>query len=323
MLGSVFLAVTGGEALYADLGHFGRSPIRRAWNLIVLPALALNYLGQGALVLTQPDAARSPFFLLAPSWLLGPMVVLSTAATIIASQALICGVFSLTMQAMQMGYLPRMRVLHTNETASGQIYLPKVNLLLAVACVALVLGFRSSSALASAYGVAVTLTMLTTTSLFYFASRRLWGWSRLRAALVCGLFGMIEVAFFASNALKILHGGWLPLTIGALLFYVMTTWKMGRRFVEEQHRETSMPVAQFAEAAGSTSAGARRPVRVEGTGVFLTHSLVSTPGALVRNLKHNRVLHERVIVLTVLTDHVPNCAEAVNRRCRRRQAAAR
>ncbi len=310
VLGSVFLAVTGGEALYADLGHFGRSPIRRAWNFIVLPALALNYLGQGALVLTQPDAARSPFFLLAPSWLLGPMVVLSTAATIIASQALICGVFSLTMQAMQMGYLPRMRVLHTNETASGQIYLPQVNLLLAVACVALVLGFRSSSALASAYGVAVTLTMLTTTALFYFASRRLWNWSRPRAMLVCGLFAAVEVAFFASNALKILHGGWLPLTIGALLFYVMTTWKIGRRIVEKQHLETSMPVAQFAEAAGSAGAGSRPPVRVEGTGVFLTHSLVSTPGALVRNLKHNRVLHERVIVLTVLTDHLPHCAEA-------------
>ena len=182
--------------------------------------------------------------------------------------------------------------------------------LLAVACVALVLGFRSSSALASAYGVAVTLTMLTTTSLFYFASRRLWGWSRLRAALVCGLFALIEVAFFASNALKILHGGWLPLTIGAVLFYLMTTWKMGRRVVAEQHRETSMPLAQFAEAAGSTGAGTRPPVRVEGTGVFLTHSLVSTPGALVRNLKHNHVLHERVIVLTVVTDHVPHCADA-------------
>lgn len=309
VLGSVFLAVTGGEALYADLGHFGRAPIRLAWNFLVFPALALNYLGQGALVLAHPEAAVHPFFLLAPGWALVPMVILATAATVIASQALICGVFSLTMQAMQMGYLPRIQVLHTSETASGQIYLPRLNHAIAVACIALVLGFKSSSGLASAYGVAVTLTMLTTTALFFFACRRLWGWSRVRASLVCGLFALIEIAFFASNALKILHGGWLPLTIGALLFYLMTTWKMGRKVVEEQHPQTPLSLGHFIESVSTGSPLLPLPTRVEGTAVFLTSSLDHTPGALVRNVKHNRVLHQRVIVLTVVTDHVPRCDE--------------
>jgi KUP system potassium uptake protein len=297
VLGSVFLSVTGGEALYADLGHFGRGPIRLAWNALVLPALALNYLGQGANVIAHPEAGANPFFLLVPPWALVPMVVLATAATVIASQALISGVFSLTMQAMQMGYLPRMNILHTSETASGQIYVPQVNSILALACIALVLGFQTSSALASAYGVAVTLTMLSTSALFYFAARRLWQWSRLKAGLVCALFASIESAFFASNALKIAHGGWLPLCIGAFLFYLMTTWKMGRALLLEKSQS---PIA-LDDFVSETS----ELRRVPGTAVFLTASPHNTPGALVRNAKHNQVMHERVIVLTVVTDHVP------------------
>ena len=223
VLGSVFLSVTGGEALYADMGHFGRQPIRLAWNAFVLPALTLNYLGQGALILSDPKAAENPFYLMAPGWALWPLVIMATAATIIASQALISGAFSLTMQAIQMGYIPRMRVLHTSDEASGQIYSPQGNLDLAVACISLVIGFQNSSALASAYGIAVTLTMLTTTALFYFATRRVWHWNKLPAIALCSLFAMVEIMFFSSNALKIFHGGWLPLLIGAILFYAMTT----------------------------------------------------------------------------------------------------
>jgi KUP system potassium uptake protein len=304
VLGSVFLAVTGGEALYADLGHFGRFPIQLAWNGLVLPALALNYLGQGALVLSGPIGDRNPFFLLASGWALIPLVILSTAATVIASQALISGVFSLTMQAIQMGYLPRMRILHTNETASGQIYIPIVNLALAVACVALVLGFRSSDALASAYGVAVTLTMLTTTLLFSFVCRGLWHWSLARTIAVCTLFGGIETIFFASNALKIVHGGWLPLTIGAFLFYLMTTWKMGRSIVESVLYK--IPLDQFVSSAASGEACAGLiPARVKGTALFLTSSEAAAPAALVQNAKHNHVLHERTVILTIQTDRQP------------------
>lgn len=301
VLGSVFLSVTGGEALYADLGHFGRGPIRLAWNTLVLPALALNYLGQGAHVIAHPAAGENPFFLLAPPWALAPMVLLATAATVIASQALISGVFSLTMQAIQMGYLPRMNIQHTSETASGQIYLPKVNSILAVVCIALVLGFQSSSALASAYGVAVTLTMLSTTALFYFAARRLWKWTTLQAGAVCGLFATVESAFFASNALKIFHGGWLPLCFGAFLFYLMTTWKMGRALLLEKS-QSPISLEDFVHQT-------REVHRVPGTAVFLTAWPHNTPGALDRNVKHNHVLHERVIVLTVVTDHVPRRTE--------------
>ena len=304
VMGSVFLAVTGGEALYADLGHFGRRPIQLAWNCLVLPALALNYLGQGALVLAHPEGATNPFFLLAPGWALLPVVLLSTAATVIASQALISGAFSLTMQAIQMGYLPRMNILHTNETASGQIYIPTVNLALAVACVALVFTFKTSSALASAYGVAVTLTMLTTTGLFFFVCQRLWQWSVWQAAAICSLFAMVELAFFASNALKIIHGGWLPLCIGALLFYLMTTWKLGRKVVQEQQLQEGTPLPEFVASLSSPTSKVLAE-RVKGTAVFFTGSLDGTPGALVQNVKHNRVLHECNIVLTIVTDRVP------------------
>ncbi len=306
VLGSVFLAVTGGEALYADLGHFGRIPIQLAWNAFVLPALALNYLGQGALLLSRPEAAKNPLFLLAPGWALLPLVILATAATIIASQALISGAFSLTMQATRMGYLPRMNILHTNETASGQIYIPQVNYALALACTGLVIGFKSSSALASAYGVAVTLTMLATTGLFFFVCQRLWNWSVWQAAGICGVFAIVEGTFFASNALKIVHGGWLPLCIGAVLFYLMTTWKMGRKAIADQQLQASTPLAKFVEALpGKVAHGTILSERVKGTAVFLTGSREGTPGALIQNLKHNRVLHERNIVLTIVTDQVP------------------
>jgi KUP system potassium uptake protein len=311
VLGSVFLAVTGGEALYADMGHFGRRPIRLAWNFFVLPALALNYLGQGAAVIANHEVVENPFYLMAPGWALLPMVILSTGATIIASQALISGAFSLTMQAVQMGYLPRIRVLHTSEQASGQIYIPQVCFGLAVSCLLLVLAFQKSSALAAAYGVAVTLTMLATTFLFYFAARRIWGWSRLLAVPVCGVFILIELSFFASNALKIAHGGWLPLCIGAVIFTGLTTWKKGRGLISKQMSNT-MPLASFIESIGlsGTLDPKLRPHRVKGTAVFLASSPDRTPAPLLANLKYNHVLHERIIILNIVTDRTPTVPRA-------------
>jgi len=306
VLGSVFLAVTGGEALYADMGHFGRVPIQRAWHCLVLPALALNYLGQAALVLHNEGAAENPFFHLAPSWALLPIVLLSTAATIIASQALISGAFSLTMQAVQMGYLPRIQVLHTNQHESGQIYIPQVSFGLAAACTVLVLCFRSSSALAAAYGIAVTLTMMSTTILFAFAARRLWKWSLPLIILVCGTFSLIELCFFASNALKVFHGGWLPLGIGAIIFFCMTTWKRGRILIASQLRDT-LPFSHFVESIGlsGTLDEKLRPHRVKGTAVFLSSRPDVTPLPLLANLKHNHVLHERNILLNMVNERIP------------------
>ncbi len=306
VLGSVFLSVTGGEALYADMGHFGRIPIQLAWNFFVLPALALNYMGQGALVLSNPAAASNPFFLLAPAWALWPMILLATLATIIASQALISGSFSLTTQAMQMGYLPRMQVMHTSRDTSGQIYIPQLNYALGAACIGLVLGFQSSSALASAYGIAVTLTMLTTTSLFYFAARRVWHWKALPTLAVCVVFGSIEAAFFASNALKIFHGGWLPLLIGVTLFYMMTTWKKGRHLIRKQF-EMVLPLREFIGSISLSGILSERnnPYRVKGTAVFFSSSPNATPNALLQNLKHNHVVHERNIILNIASDRVP------------------
>jgi len=307
VLGSVFLSVTGGEALYADLGHFGRRPIKLAWHFLVLPALCLNYLGQGALILTTPAAVRNPFFLLFHGPALLPMVLLGMAATIIASQALISGIFSLTMQAGRMGYLPRLRILHTNAAMEGQIYIPPVNAVLAAACIGIVLGFRSSARLGAAYGVAVTLTMLTTTVLFFFACTKLRRWPLWQAGLVCGIFAAIESIFFAANALKILHGGWLPLCIGGLLFYLMTTWKMGRQIILGE-MEHATPLGEFLESLSNNRSEHRiLPERCPGTAVYLTSSRWLVPGALVQNLKHNHVLHERNIVLTIVTDNVPRC----------------
>ena len=304
VLGAVFLAVTGAEALYADVGHFGRRPIRLAWFNLVLPGLFLNYLGQGALVLHDPSAISNPFYYLAPHWALYLLVGLSTAATVIASQALISGAFSLTIQAIQLGYLPRMAVKHTSSLERGQIYMPHVNWALMVACIGLVLGFRSSDNMASAYGIAVTLTMLSTTILFYFASRRLWHWSAIRAAAVCSVFLVVETAFFAANLLKVLNGGWFPLAMGTIIFLLMATWKRGRQMLWTKLRPASMPLEQFLDDIEHS----KRLQRVHGTALFMTANPEGTPIALLHNLKHNKVLHERNVILTIVTDEVPQVA---------------
>ncbi len=300
VLGSVFLAVTGGEALYADMGHFGAKPIRIAWFAVVLPSLMLNYFGQGANLILHPEASVNPFYKLAPTWILYPLVGLATAAAVIASQALISGAFSLTMQAIQLGYLPRLQIDHTSERERGQIYMPQVNYSLMVASVALVLGFQTSSNLAAAYGIAVTLTMMATTVLFYFVAHRLWKWSLWQSLAVCGTSLIIEGSFFSANALKVLHGGWFPLLIGAVLFTLMTTWKTGRRLLWNRIREAALPVEQF---LGSLDR--RSPMRVKGTAIYLAGNSDGTPIALLHNLKHNKVLHERVVFLTIMVAEDP------------------
>ncbi len=303
IMGSVFLVVTGGEALYADMGHFGRKPIARAWTFLVCPALILNYLGQGALVLADPSARENPFFHMGPSWTLYPLVALATAAGIIASQALISGAFSLTMQGIQMGYIPRMEICHTSQDEHGQIYIPKLNIILAIACMALVLGFGSSDALASAYGIAVTLTMLATTAIFFFAAQRLWQWSPLRAGLTCLFFGSIEAVFFTANSLKITHGGWFPLVSGALIFLVMMTWKDGRSLLRKS-LPPAMPLDDF--IASISIAGTldeqNKLHRSQGTAIFLAGNPEGTPNALIKNIKHNQILHRQNILLTIITD---------------------
>ncbi len=306
VLGSVVLAVTGAETLYADMGHFGRIPIRTAWNCIVLPALMLNYLGQGALVLADPVARHSPFFLLAPEWAALPLVLLATAAGVIASQGLISGVFSLTTAAMQMGYLPRMQIAHTSHETSGRIYIPSINFALATACITLVVAFRSSSALAAAYGIAVTMTMMATTGLFFVVAQKKWGWSRPLAVGVCAVFGLIEIAFFSSNLLKVIHGGWLPLCIGAVIFYLMTTWKMGRTYIRS-HIADAMTLPCFVDSIAMSGVlnPALRPHRVKGTAIFLSSTADITPHSLSYNLTHNHVLHERNIILTISPARVP------------------
>lgn len=310
IMGSVFLVVTGGEALYADMGHFGRKPIARAWTFLVCPALILNYLGQGALVLANHEARETPFFDLAPAWARYPLVALATTAAIIASQALISGAFSLTMQGIQMGYIPRMEVLHTSGDKHGQIYIPKLNIFLAIGCVALVLGFRSSDALGSAYGIAVTLTMLSTTAIFYFAAQQLWQWSPLKAGLTCLFFGSIELIFFAANSLKIMHGGWFPLASGIVIFIVMTTWKKGRELLRRK-LPPAMPLDDFIASISiaGTLSEENKLHRSQGAAVFLAGNPNGTPNALIKNIKHNQILHRQNILLTLLTDqnrpHVP------------------
>ncbi len=300
VLGSVFLAVTGAEALYADLGHFGRRPIQWAWFGLVLPALALNYLGQGALLLHHPEAAENPFYRLAPGWAIYPLVVLATSATVIASQALITGAFSLTMQAMQLGYFPRLKIEHTSSEERGQIYIGQVNSFLMFACIGLVLGFRSSSHLAAAYGIAVTLTMAITTILFYFAARRLWGWNPWAVGLLCGLFLSIELAFFGANAIKILHGGWFPLIVGLGVFALLTTWKTGRHQLARKLEAANLPLTMFFKDIGMNP-----PPRVKGTAVYLSGRLNNAPISLLHNLKHNQVLHRQVLFLTVIFHDQP------------------
>lgn len=299
VLGAVFLVVTGGEALYADIGHFGTTPIRISWFAVVLPALTLNYFGQGALLLVEPDAAVNPFYRMAPPWALYPLVVLATAAAIIASQAIISGAFSLTMQAIQLGYSPRLRAVYTSERIIGQIYVPVVNWGLMIACVALVLGFRTSSNLAAAYGVAITTTMLITTILFYVVARRRWRWPAAAALPIAAFFITIDLAFFGANMLKIAHGGWFPLLVSAVILFLMLTWRKGRRVLRSRLGEICIPLDAFVSELKSQNIR-----RVPGTAVYMSGNR-GTPLALLHNLKHNKVLHEQVVLLTVRTEEVP------------------
>lgn len=301
VLAAVFLVVTGTEALYADMGHFGRRPIRLAWFGLVAPALVLNYFGQGALLLADPEAAHNPFYRMAPGWALYPLVLLATAATIIASQAVITGAFSLTRQAIQLGYSPRLPVTHTSAREIGQIYIAPVNWALMLACCGLVLGFRSSSQLAAAYGMAVTTTMVITTLLFYVLARERWGWSALGAGALAGTFLVADVAFFAANVIKIEHGGWFPLLAAAAVFTLLATWKRGRSVLVERLRASGLAPRLF---LADVAAG--RVVRVPGTAVFMTADTEGTPRALLHNVKHNHVVHEQVVFLTVVSDDVPN-----------------
>jgi KUP system potassium uptake protein len=300
VLGAVFLVATGGEALYADMGHFGRHPIRLAWYALVLPALVLNYLGQGALLLQQPVASQ-PFFLLAPPWALGPLVVLATAAAIIASQALISGSFSITRQAIQLGLAPRLDVEHTSAHAMGQIYVPQVNWALMVATVAIVVGFGSSGALAAAYGIAVTLTMVITVLLLFTVMTERWRWPWAAAVAVTGAFLLIDVAFLGANALKILDGGWVTLAVAGGLFTLMTTWRTGRRLLAERLTARAVPLETFIAQVAAQS-----PTRVSGTAVFMTAHPRGTPPALAHNLRYNKILHQHVIVLMVVTAQTPH-----------------
>ncbi len=305
VLGAVVLVVTGGEALYADMGHFGKRPIRVAWFALVLPALVLNYFGQGALVLRNPAAVENPFYLLAPEWALFPLLVIATLAAIVASQALISGAFSLTQQAVQLGYTPRVTIIHTSKQEAGQIYIPEVNVALALGTLLLVAGFRSSTALGAAYGVAVTGTMSITTVLFYAVVRRQWHWSALKAGAFLAFFLIIDLGFFASNILKIPHGGWVPLVIAVLVFTLMTTWKRGRILLRIKLLDRTLPIASFVE---SLSHGG--PVRVPGTAIFMTSESEGTPVVLLHHLKHNKVLHEKVILLSILSRQVPEVPSA-------------
>jgi KUP system potassium uptake protein len=293
-LGAVVLAVTGAEALYADMGHFGRFPIRLAWFGFVLPALLLNYFGQGALILLEPEAVKNPFYLLAPEWALFPLIGLATLAAVIASQAVISGAFSVSRQALQLGYLPRMHIQHTSESTEGQVYMPRVNWGLMIAVMALVLGFRSSGNLAAAYGIAVTGDMVITTLLASIVFIEIWRWSKLKTYLVVGMFLIIDVAFFSANALKIPDGGWVPLLIGLVIFTLMLTWKTGRSLVYTRLKADAMAIEPFIDAIG-----AHPPPRVPGTALFMTPNPDGVPHAMLHNLKHNKVLHEKVVILTV------------------------
>lgn len=299
-LGSVFLAVTGAEALYADMGHFGRKAINLSWLTLVYPCLVLNYMGQGSLLLDHPEAATNPFFLLAPEWARLPLVLLATIATIIASQAVISGAFSITHQAVQLGFLPRLRIEHTSEKAAGQIYIPAVNWGLLFMVVVLVLGFRESGKLASAYGIAVTGTMLITTLMLGVLVFYVWKWNRALASATIGLFLIVDGAYFASNVTKIPDGGWFPLLIAAVSFTVLTTWAKGRQLMRERLSEAALPLAVFIKSAAASVH------RVRGTSVFLSTSAETVPAALLHNLKHNQVLHGRVLILNVKVEEVPH-----------------
>ncbi len=301
-LGTVFLVVTGGEALYADMGHFGAKPIRLAWFGFVLPALLLNYFGQGALLLSRPAAAENPFYRLGPGWTLYPMVVLSTIATVIASQAVISGAFSLTRQAVLLGYSPRVRIEHTSAREIGQIYIPSVNWALMISTIALVVGFRSSSNLAAAYGVAVTTTMAITTMLMAVVAHELWKWSISASLLLAGVFLVPDLAFFGANIVKVPHGGWFPLLVAAGIFILMTTWRRGREILNARLVAEALPLESFMRDLG-------RVHRVQGTGIYMSRTDEGVPAALLHNFKHNKVLHKTVALFTVLTEERPHVPE--------------
>jgi KUP system potassium uptake protein len=300
VLGSVFLVVTGAEALYADMGHFGAPVIRRVWFMVVFPSLMLNYLGQGALLLEDPAHAENPFYRLAPEWALYPLIVLATAAAVIASQALISGAFSISMQAVQLGYLPRMQIRHTSQTTRGQIYMPQVNWFLMLACIGLVVGFQSSTGLAAAYGLGVSTTMVLTTILFFGVVRNRWGWGLGTALLFCSGILLIELAFFSANLLKFKEGGWFPLLVALLVFALMTTWLRGRTILRTRLEKAILPLEDFLDTITPDS-----PPRVRGVAVFMSGNRQGVPLALLHNLKHNKVLHAKLILLTIRTSEVP------------------
>jgi KUP system potassium uptake protein len=303
LLAAVVLVVTGGEALYADMGHFGKRPIRLAWLFVVLPALVLNYFGQGALLLQDPGAASNPFYSLVPRWALYPMVGIATAAAVTASQALISGSFSLTQQAVQLGFSPRVTIIHTSSREKGQIYIPEINWILMIACAALVIGFRNSSNLAGTYGVAVTGTMTTTTLLFCAVARERFGWARWKVMGLGALLLSVDLAFMTSNLTKIPHGGWFPLSAAVLIFVLMSTWKRGRSIVTAVLREGTLPMDLFIKEMSK-----RPPVRVPGVAVFMTSDLSGAPPVLLHHLKHNKVLHEKVILMSVASKEIPQVA---------------
>ena len=304
ILAAVVLVVTGGEALYADMGHFGKRPIRIAWFAIVLPALLLNYFGQGALLLQNPEARINPFYLLVPSWALYPMVVVATSAAVVASQALISGAFSLTRQAIQLGYCPRVTIVHTSHKEQGQIYIPEVNYALMFACVGLVLAFRSSSNLAATYGVAVTGTMTMTTILFMAVARERWHWDWWRVLAIGGVILAVDLAFLIANLVKIPDGGWFPLVVAGLVFVLMSTWKRGRFFLTQALKESSLPLMDVVKDVER-----RRVYRVPGTAVFMTSDPEGAPPVLLHHLKHNKVLHEKVILMSIQSEEIPQVAE--------------
>jgi KUP system potassium uptake protein len=300
-LSAVVLAITGSEALYADMGHFGRRPIRLAWLALVLPALMLNYFGQGALLIANPEARLNPFYLSVPDWALIPMVVLATVATVIASQAVISGAFSVTRQAVQLGYIPRLRVRHTSEATIGQIYVPQVNWGLFVSVMWLIVTFQSSSNLAAAYGIAVTGAMLTTNVLAFVVARSVWGWSWPIALAVFGAFFAVDATFFGANLFKVYQGGWFPLLIGAVIFSLMTTWSRGVDILREMRQRDALALDDFLARITDKS-----PRRVKGTAIYMTANAYAVPQAMMHNLKHNKVLHERIVLLTVTTEDVPH-----------------
>jgi len=305
VLGSVFLVLTGAEALYADMGHFGKRPIRLAWFVVAWPALMLNYLGQGALLLASPDAATNPFYRLAPSVLLVPLVVLATCAAAIAAQALISAVFSLTRSAVQLGYSPRMNIEYTSASQMGQVYVGSVNWALMLATMALVVGFGSSSRLAAAYGIAVTLTMTVTTVLAYVVARQVWGWSRPVAGIILSVFLAVDLAFLGANLLKVRDGGWVPLVMAAAIYTLMSTWKQGRRLLAARLMERAHPLDRFLERLAKD-----QPLRVAGTAIFMTGNSKGVPHPLLHNLEHNKVLHDQVVLLTVTTAETPHVPRA-------------